>query len=118
MSKASYYKWADLPQTAMTPQIGRRLVSGEKVMIVQFTLARGGNIEEHKHPHEQMTHILSGKVEFDIQGEKRVISSGEVVLLPSNVPHAVAILEDTVTFDIFSPPREDFLTGEKADYMK
>ncbi len=118
MSQACYYKWANLPQTAITPQIGRRLVSGEKVMIAQFTFVKGVNIEKHKHPHEQMTHILSGKVEFDIRGQKRVISHGEMVHLPPNVPHAVAILEDTVTFDIFSPPREDFLSGEKADYMK
>ena len=118
MTEASYYKWADLAQTEMTPQIRRRLVSGEKVMIMELRLAKGAVVKEHHHPHEQMTHILSGKVEFAIQGEKQIMRSGEVVHLPSNLPHAVIALEDTVTFDIFSPPREDFLTGEKAAHMK
>lgn len=118
MTTVSYYKWADLPQTAMTPQAGRRLVTGEKVMMVEFTLAKGASVAEHKHPHEQITHVVSGKIEFEVNGARRVMSSGEVVVVPSNVPHAVAVLEDSVTLEIFSPPREDFLSGEKADYMK
>lgn len=112
MAKQSYYKWTDLPQTAVTPQIERRLVTGERVMVVELTLAKGVIIGEHQHPHEQLTHLLSGKIEFDFRGEKRIMVSGEIVHIPSNVPHAVVALEDSVAFDIFSPPREDFLTEE------
>lgn len=109
MSEASYYKWTALPETAMGPQIERRLVSGEKVMLVKVTLAKGAAIAEHNHPHEQMTQILSGKLEFEVEGDKRIVGEGEIVHLPSNVPHAVVALEDTVAIDVFSPPREDFL---------
>jgi quercetin dioxygenase-like cupin family protein len=65
-----------------------------------------------------MTHVLSGRLEFDVQGEKRVVGPGEVAHLPPNVPHGAVALEDSVTLEIFSPPREDFLSGQKADYMK
>ena len=118
MTEVSYYKWYDLPQTDMTPQIKRRLVSGEKIMIVELSLDKGGIVGEHSHPHEQMTHILSGRLEFEVQGEKRVMGRGEVVHVPPNVPHGAVALEETVTFEVFSPPREDFLSGAKADYMK
>lgn len=118
MSNVNYFKWTDLPPTAMAPTINRRLVSGEKIMIVELTLGKGGMVAEHSHPHEQMTHVLSGRLEFEVQGEKRVVGPGEVVHLPSNVPHGAVALEDSVTLEIFSPPREDFLSGQKADYMK
>lgn len=118
MSTTCYYRWADLPQTEMTPKIKRRLVSGEKVMVVELTFAKGAVVSEHTHPHEQMTHIVSGRLEFDVQGRKQVAGSGEIVYVPSGVPHAAVALEDTVTLDIFSPPREDFLTGNQAGYMK
>jgi quercetin dioxygenase-like cupin family protein len=118
MSKAACYNWADLPPTAMTPQIERRFISGENVMLVQFRLAKGARIAEHHHPHEQMSCVLSGQLEFDVQGEKHVVKGGEVIHFPANVPHAAYVLEDSVVLDAFSPPREDFLSGEQADYMK
>jgi quercetin dioxygenase-like cupin family protein len=110
MNKAIYYQWANLPQTPMAPQIQRRLVSGEKVMVVEVTLEQGAVVPAHYHPHEQMSCILSGKLEFDINGDKRVVCGGEIVHLPSNVSHGVVALADTVVLDVFSPPREDFLT--------
>lgn len=118
MNEAKFYKWAELSQTPMTPQISRRLVSGEKVMIVELTLDKGGVVGVHSHPHEQITHIVSGTLEFEVQGEKRVVSSGEAILVPANVPHGAVALADTITLEAFSPPREDFLSGQKADYMK
>jgi quercetin dioxygenase-like cupin family protein len=118
MSKATYYKWANLPQTPMAPQIKRRLVSGEKMMVVEVTLEKGAVVHTHQHPHEQISNLLSGTLEFEIEGEKRVVSSGEVVHIPSNLPHKAVALEDSVTLDIFSPSREDFLTDEPPDYMQ
>ncbi|MFC1974988.1 cupin domain-containing protein [Chloroflexota bacterium] len=110
MSQPTYHKWTDLPQTPMAPKIKRRLVSGEKVMVVEVTLEQGAVVPAHHHPHEQMSHILSGRLEFEINGAKRVVMEGEIVHLPSNVPHGVVALADSIVLDIFSPPREDFLT--------
>ncbi|MBI1879234.1 MAG: cupin domain-containing protein [Chloroflexi bacterium] len=118
MTQATFHTWADLPEVALTPQIKRRLVAGEKVMLLNLTIAKDAVVGEHRHPHEQVTCVLSGRLEFEINGEKRVAHSGEVVVLPSNVPHAVVALEDTHVLDIFSPPREDFLTDETPAYMR
>jgi len=118
MTEATFYKWADLPETALTPQIKRRLVTGEKVMVLNLTLSKGAVVGEHHHPHEQVSYILSGALEFEINGEKRVVHSGEGVVLPSNIPHAVVALEETQVLDVFSPPREDFLSDEPPAYMK
>jgi quercetin dioxygenase-like cupin family protein len=42
-----------------------------------------------------------------------VVSAGEVVVIPSNLPHRAEALHDTVEFDIFCPPRQDWL--DKTD---
>ena len=118
MTTATFYQWVDLPETAMTPQIKRRMVTGEKLMVLNLTLTKGAVVGEHHHPHEQISFVLSGALEFDLSGEKRVVRGGEGVVLPSNLPHAVVALEDSQVLDMFSPPREDFLTGETPAYMK
>ncbi len=114
----SYYTWADMPETEFTPQIRRRLVSGQKVMLVKLTLDQGAVVGQHSHPHEQVSYIFSGALEFTINDEKRVVHGGEVVVIPSNAPHSVVVLEPAEVLDIFSPPREDFLTAEPPAYMK
>jgi quercetin dioxygenase-like cupin family protein len=118
MDKGTFRKWEELPQVEMTPKIRRRLVSGDKVMSVEFTLDKGAIIAEHKHPHEQITHIISGKIEFTVNGETRIMEAGEVLYIPSNLPHSAVALEDTINIEIFSPPREDFLTNAPPAYMQ
>jgi quercetin dioxygenase-like cupin family protein len=118
MNQGTFYKWADMPQTPMTPQIRRRLVCGEKVMSVEFSLDKGAIIAEHKHPHEQITHIISGKIEFTVGDQKHVMGPGEVLHIPSNIPHSAVALEDTLNIEIFSPPREDFLSDAPPAYMQ
>lgn len=114
----TYYTWADLPQSPMTPQIRRRLVSGEKLMSVYFNLDKGAIIGEHQHPHEQITHIIAGQIEFDVGGKKKVMNPGDVLVVPSNVPHSAVALEETINIEVFSPPREDFLSDTPPDYME
>lgn len=118
MTTPNYYNWDDLPETAMAPRIGRRLVSGEKMTVVMLNLAKGATVAQHQHPHEQVIYVLSGKIKFQSNDEKRVLNSGDVVHLPANVPHGGIAVEDTVTLEVFSPPREDFLTNAPLDYMQ
>jgi quercetin dioxygenase-like cupin family protein len=46
-----------------------------------------------------------------------VAREGDVLLIPSNVPHRVVALEDSLALDVFSPVRVDWLTG-KDDYLR
>jgi quercetin dioxygenase-like cupin family protein len=118
MSKGKHYTWNEIPATELTPKIKRRLVSGEKAMSVHFTLTAGAALAEHQHPHEQITHLLSGKIALIISGEKIIVQGGDVVVIPSNAPHSVEVLEDSVAIDLFSPPREDFLADAPPTYME
>ena len=43
--------------------------------------------------------------------QELVVRAGEVIVIPSNLPHRALALEDTLDVDVFSPPRQDWLAG-------
>lgn len=110
-------KWDDIPRETVTDDIARRLFTGDRMMLAQVYLDRGAIVPWHSHENEQLTWIVSGALRFLIGEEGSddvqdvVVSAGEVLYIPSSVPHRAEALEDTVDVDIFSPPRQDWLQG-------
>lgn len=114
MADVTRYRWDDMPREAMNELIDRRLVTGERIMLAHVYLKKGAVVPLHHHDNEQMTYILEGKLRFWIGSEDADpidIGPGEVLHLPSNVPHKAEALEDTFDVDVFSPPRQDWLDG-------
>jgi quercetin dioxygenase-like cupin family protein len=107
-----HYTWADLDKEVLNERIWRKVISGDKAMVAQVFIAKGGVVPEHRHESEQLTYILEGALEFEIDGRKIVVAAGQVLRIPSNVPHRAVALEDTLDLDIFSPIRIDWLTGQ------
>jgi quercetin dioxygenase-like cupin family protein len=104
-----FYTWDQMEKEVLSPTIARKIVSGEKAMVAQVFLAKGAVVPEHHHESEQITYILEGALKFEIEGKEIVVGKGQVLLIPSNVPHRAVALEDTVDLDIFSPIRTDWL---------
>ena len=99
----------------MVPGIRRRtLVAGEQMMQMLVTLDVGSHLPEHQHPHEQITHILRGRLRFSIAGVAQELAAGQSLCIPGGIPHAADTLEDTLVIDTFSPPREDLLAEDRA----
>jgi quercetin dioxygenase-like cupin family protein len=111
---ASHHRWADITPEPMNPLLTRQFVSGEKGMAARIMLKKGCLVPEHSHPNEQIALILSGALEFTVQGEKITVRAGELIVLPPNVPHSALALEDTEDIDFFAPPRQDWLDGTDA----
>lgn len=107
-----HYTWADLDKEVLNERIWRKVISGDKAMVAQVFIAKGGVVPEHRHESEQLTYILEGALEFEIDSRKIVVAAGQVLRIPSNVPHRAVALEDTLDLDIFSPIRIDWLTGQ------
>jgi quercetin dioxygenase-like cupin family protein len=115
-SEVSKTSWDEIPMEELSPEIGRKMVSGEKVMLAQVFLKKGAIVPKHQHHNEQITYILSGTLRFWIgEDQKEVVdvAAGEVLHIPSNVWHKAEALEDTLDVDVFSPPRQDWL--DKTD---
>ena len=103
-----------MPKEEVTGKIGRRLITGERMMLAHIYLAEGAVVPLHSHDNEQLTYVLEGALHFWIgedESEEVVVRAGEVLHIPSWVPHKALALEDTLDVDVFSPPRQDWLDG-------
>lgn len=115
-SKAVHYRWEDQPSEAMKGAITRRVISSEKIMLGEVRFKKGDTVPKHFHVNEQFTYVVSGTLRFWLgeDGAEQVdVSAGEVLVIPSNLPHSAEAIEDVVEFDIFNPPRQDWL--DKSD---
>ena len=113
----SHYRWDDLPAEPLKPGLTRKLITGERMMIAHVYLKKGEEVPRHSHDNEQLKYILSGALHFwfGANGEQEItVRAGEVVVIPSNLPHKAVALEDTLDVDVFCPPREDWLNGTDA----
>ena len=108
----SFFRWSDMPKEKVTDQLSRRLITGDRMMLAHVYLDKGCVVPKHSHDNEQLTYILEGALHFRIgedQKEEITVRAGEVLVIPSNVPHSATALEDTLDVDVFSPPRQDWL---------
>lgn len=98
----------------IAPGIRRRtLASGASMMQMIVTLEAGAHLPEHQHPHEQLSHVLRGRLRFQIAGQPRELGPGESVCIPGGTLHAADVLEEALVIDTFSPPREDLLAEDR-----
>ncbi len=113
-SRVRLFTWEDMPRERVTDALSRRLITGERMMLAQVYLDKGCIVPRHSHENEQLTYILEGSLRFWIgeDGEEELmVRAGQVLHIPSNVPHMAEALEDTLDVDVFSPPRQDWLDG-------
>jgi quercetin dioxygenase-like cupin family protein len=116
-SKVTHYRWSDVSRENVTAHIDRKIITGDRMMIAQVFLKKGAIVPKHHHHNEQITYILEGALRFWIGDDEREVvdvRAGDVLTIPSNLPHKAEALEDTLDVDIFNPPREDWLDGTDA----
>ena len=104
-----FFAIPQLKETEMLPGVRRRAVSLNKVMITFFEFEPHAVVPEHDHPHEQISVVIEGAMEFQLADEKRILKAGEGAVIPSGVKHGARILDQpTTVYDSWSPPREDY----------
>ena len=84
-----------------------RPFSGENTTLLHIQLEAGKIAPRHNHIHEQLTLVVSGELEYELEGEVQVLTAGQVVFVPSNAFHSAKALTDTVVIEAFSPARTD-----------
>ncbi|HXZ26671.1 MAG TPA: cupin domain-containing protein [Terriglobales bacterium] len=109
-----HLRWNEVKDEQLNPQLSRKLVVGQELMLARVLLKKGCVVPEHSHVNEQLTYILEGALKFWIDGKVLVVGAGEVLCIPSDMPHKAEALEDTVDLDVFYPPRQDWLAGTDA----
>jgi quercetin dioxygenase-like cupin family protein len=111
------HRWDEIELEKVTEMVSRKFVTGEREMVSQIYLKKGALVPMHDHESEQMTYVLQGVMKFLVSGEEITVREGEVLHIPSWVPHQAEALEDTFTLDIFSPIRQDWI-DKTDDYFR
>jgi quercetin dioxygenase-like cupin family protein len=111
------HRWTEMHPEPLKEGLTRKLVTGERMMIAHVYLKKGVDVPRHSHDNEQLTYILEGALQFWFGAndeQELLVRAGEVIVIPSNVPHRALAVEDTLDVDVFCPPRQDWLSGTDA----
>jgi quercetin dioxygenase-like cupin family protein len=109
--------WHALEMEEINPLFHRHFVFGENVMMARLKLKKGCLVPLHHHHNEQVSYVVDGALQFTFPDKEVVVNGGEVLIIPPNLPHKVEALVDTMGFDIFSPPREDWI-NKSDQYLR
>jgi quercetin dioxygenase-like cupin family protein len=112
-----YVPWHTVALEDLNPLLQRQFVVGQEIMLARVLLKKGCIVPEHSHHNEQLTYILDGALKFWIDGKEIVVNSGEVLCIPSHMPHKAEALLDTIDLDIFTPPRADWI-NKNDQYLR
>lgn len=109
-----HIKWDDIPYEKLNDKFLRKIAYDGKIMIGLTEVQKGYVVPAHSHDNEQMTIVFSGKWRFTIDGKSIDVGPNETIFIPANAVHGAEALETLVAYDVFTPPRQDWLTGDDA----
>jgi quercetin dioxygenase-like cupin family protein len=113
-AELQHVAWSAVEVEELNPLLGRHFVVGQNIMVARVLLKKGCMVPEHSHHNEQISYITEGALKFVVDGRELVLREGEVLTIPPNMPHSAEALEDTVSVDIFDPPRADWINKTDA----
>lgn len=99
---------SNIPQQEIRPGFFGRLIHGEKGTVSVWDIKKGSKLEMHQHHHEQITYLIEGELEMQIDGVDYVLTEGMYHVIPSNTPHNAFARTDVKVIDFFSPARDDY----------
>ncbi len=92
--------------------IKRKIVGyTDDLMAVHLNFDKGAVGEPHHHDiHDQIGYVVAGSFEVEVDGKKQILKAGDAYIAPKHFVHGAVALEDnSILLDMFSPLREDFL---------
>jgi quercetin dioxygenase-like cupin family protein len=102
---------SEIPWETIDDKVSRQIVGfNDSIMMVKVKFKEGGIGPVHDHYHSQVTYVVSGAFEMNIDGEIRLIKGGDSFYIPPHVSHGAVCKEEGMLIDVFSPHREDFLS--------
>jgi quercetin dioxygenase-like cupin family protein len=104
----------DVDAVILVPGLVHRPALGESTMLASVEFAPHSVSPLHAHEEEQITVVVKGEVDFEIDGEIRSLGPGMVALVPANVPHGARTGESScLAYDVFHPPRQALLAAAR-----
>lgn len=98
----------DIPWHALSASARVRAVTGDMAMMGFVEFDAGSITPVHNHPNEQFTYVVEGRLKVTVDGREHILGPGDVIVVPSYVPHGAVALEATKTVEAFGPTRADY----------
>lgn len=104
------HRWRDIEADNPIPLLHRQMIRGDQMLAAMVRLEAGCKVALHHHLSEQIAYVISGRVRWGIgdlgSSDRREFEmvGGDVLRLPSHLPHEVEALEETTILDILAPP--------------
>ncbi len=108
------YVWNAIEKEQLNPLFARQVIHSDTMTVAKVFLKKGCVVPEHSHPNEQISMMEEGTLRFVFGNQEVVVRAGETLRIPAHVPHSAEALEDSVATDLFSPPRQDWISGDDA----
>jgi quercetin dioxygenase-like cupin family protein len=107
-----YYSREQLPLMPDVAGAAKWGVALASTMLTYFEVEPHNRFEAHRHTSERITLVLCGELAFEVDGRTITVRKGEVIAIPSGVPHATHTGTHRVcAIDAWSPPIEGHATA-------
>ncbi|MBT9433097.1 cupin domain-containing protein [Candidatus Sodalis endolongispinus] len=109
----TFYLDNETPWEALGGGVKRKVMTwSDELMMVCVHFAKGAVGTPHKHEiHDQIAYVAAGRFEVTIYGETRILGVGDAYRAVKEQLHGVVALEEnSVLIDTFTPKRDDFLS--------
>jgi quercetin dioxygenase-like cupin family protein len=103
-----FIKLKNIKEKEIVPGYKARFIHSENMTIASWNIKKGYSLPEHSHHHEQLSCVTEGEFELIVNGEKQILNSGKIAVIPSNAKHSGKAITDCKIIDIFNPVREDY----------
>ena len=105
-----FVKDAEKPLLPVVTGVQRKtLAVGKNTLMTKFVLESGAELPTHKHPHEQIGFLVSGRLILTIGGESCELAPGDSWAVPGDVEHGAKVIERAEAIEVFYPVRQDYL---------
>jgi quercetin dioxygenase-like cupin family protein len=115
LNAAKHMNWGEIPREELNPRLVRQAIHTAQMTVARLEMKAGAAVPVHHHHNAQLTMVQSGSLKFLLaDGREVIVGAGEVLDLPPQAPHGVEVLEDSVVIDLFTPRRDDWISGDDA----
>ena len=74
--------------------VSMEVIKKELGTVTLFAFDKGQGLSEHSAPFDAMVQIIDGEAEITLNGEPNIVSKGEMIIMPANVPHALQAVNE------------------------
>ena len=106
--KSQPVRLSEMQSREIMPGFLAKMIHTAQTTHAYWQITKGASLPEHAHVHEQVLNLLEGEFELVLDGTPHRLTAGDVLVIPSNVPHSGKAHTDCRILDVFSPVREDY----------